>query len=226
MLTDYHCHVLPKIDDGASDPQISLKMLEVMKSQGIERVVFTPHFYAHRERSVESFLKRREEALDQIKADMPIKNVFLGAEVAIEKGISELEGIEKLAVTGTKLILLELPYNSYSRWMSEEIYNIACETGFTPVIAHVHRYTDWYSKQEMSDILDTEAVFQVNAEAFEKMGNRRYVNKLIKDGLRPVFGSDSHNLDSRKPNFDLLMKKVSPEIIQTSDDMLDKYLIK
>ena len=226
MLTDYHCHALPGIDDGSVSPDMSVKMLTVMKSQGVERVVLTPHFYSHREMSVDDYLNRRSKAFGAISKKLPVKNVFLGAEVAIERGISELDGIKKLAIEGTKLILLELPYGDYARWMSEEIYNIACETGLTPVIAHVHRYTHWYSKEEMTEILDTQAVFQVNAEAFEKMKSRRYVNKLIKNGIRPVFGSDAHNIDLRRPNFDLLKKKVSGEIIRSSDEVLDNYMLK
>ena len=225
MLTDYHCHALPGVDDGAESPGMSIKMLEVMKCHGVERVIFTPHFYAHREMSVDYFLKHRKEAFCSISKKTPIKNCFLGAEVAIEKGISDINGIEKLAIEGTKLILLELPYGDYSSWIPEEIYNIAYDTGFTPIIAHVHRYTHWYSKDEMSEVFDTKAIFQINAEAFGKLGSRRYVNRLIKNGLRPVFGSDCHNLDSRKPNFDILKKKVSPEIIKSSDEILDKYSI-
>ena len=38
-----------------------------------------------------------------------------------------------------------------------------------------------------------------------------------------VFGSDAHNLTSRKPNWDLLQKKVDVSIIETSDKMLERY---
>ena len=48
-------------------------------------------------------------------------DLHLGAEVAIEHGIAELEGIDKLAIEGTRIILLELPYRPYVKWMSEEI---------------------------------------------------------------------------------------------------------
>lgn len=61
LRTEYHCHILPGIDDGAHNPEMSLEMLEMMRMQGIKRVVATPHFYAHREKSVDcmhSFLKK------------------------------------------------------------------------------------------------------------------------------------------------------------------------
>ena len=56
-MTEYHCHILPGIDDGAKDVETSLAMIEMMKAQGVERIVATSHFYAHREKSVAEFLK-------------------------------------------------------------------------------------------------------------------------------------------------------------------------
>ena len=44
MLTEYHCHVLPGLDDGSKGLGTSLAMLEMMKDQGVKRVIFTPHF--------------------------------------------------------------------------------------------------------------------------------------------------------------------------------------
>lgn len=35
MLTDYHCHILPKMDDGSESVEMSIKMLEMMKLQGV-----------------------------------------------------------------------------------------------------------------------------------------------------------------------------------------------
>ena len=64
MLTEYHCHVLPGLDDGSNSLGTSLAMLEMMKEQGVKRVIFTPHFYCHEEESVESFLEKRQAAFD------------------------------------------------------------------------------------------------------------------------------------------------------------------
>ena len=44
MLTDYHCHILPKMDDGSESVEMSIKMLEMMKLQGVDRIIATPHF--------------------------------------------------------------------------------------------------------------------------------------------------------------------------------------
>lgn len=227
MRTDYHCHVLPEIDDGAKNADISVQMLETLHNQGVERVTATPHFYAHREKSVRRFLEKRQQSYDKLMScKKPFSELILGAEIAIEHGISEMEGIERLAIAGTDLILLEFPYGPYADWMSEEVYNISCEYHLIPVIAHIHRYIGYYSRSEMENILKMNAVFQINNEAFGSFREKRFVKSLIKMGIPFVFGSDSHNMSGRKPNFDLLVKKTSPECIEASDMLFDKYLKK
>lgn len=198
-------------------------MVEMMKSQGVDRIVATPHFYAHREKSVNDYLQKRQAAFDQIKGTMAIQNVRLGAEVAIEHGISEIPGIEKLAIEGTRIILLELPYRAYSRWMSEEIYNIAAEYKLKVMLAHVHRYLEYYSRDEIETILSTKAILQLNNEAFASWAEKKLAKRVINEFERFSFGSDAHNITSRKPNWDLLKKKVKPEIIEQSDGILDRY---
>lgn len=225
MLTEYHCHILPGIDDGSQNPEMSLKMVELMKSQGVERIVATPHFYAHREKSVERFLQKRQAAFDQIKDSLPIQNIHLGAEIAIEHGISELPGIEKLAIEGTRIILLEFPYRAYEKWMSEEIYNISAEYDLKVMLAHVHRYLPYYSKDELETILSSKAIYQINNEAFASWKEKRFAKKVMDEHTHFCFGSDAHNITDRKPNWDLLHKKVKPDVIAVSDSMFDKYII-
>ena len=223
MLTEYHCHILPGIDDGAGDTGQSVAMAEMMKAQGVERLIATPHFYAHREKGVEAFLEKRKAAYELIKDSLPFSEVHLGAEIAIEHGISELSGIEKLAVEGTRIILLELPYAPYARWMSEEIHNIATEYKLRVMLAHVHRYLEYYSKEEMETILSANAIMQINNEAFRSWKEKRLVKRIISGHECFAFGSDAHNTSTSKPNWDMLQKKAKTEDIARSDEMFEEY---
>ena len=225
MRTEYHCHVLPALDDGSENMEMSVSMLQSMKEQGVERVVFTPHFYAHSEKSVEVFLERRQAAFDQLKAASPISEMLLGAEVAVEHGLSEIQDIEKLAIQGTNLILLELPYRAFKDWMLEEIYQISVEHHLKVMLAHVHRYLEYYNQEQMERLLEVNAVFQVNIEAFGRFSDRRFVKKMLKEDYPVVFGSDAHNLSSRKPNWDLLSQKCKIDAIEASDSQLEKFKI-
>lgn len=89
-----------------------------------------------------------------------------------------------------------------------------------PVLAHIHRYIGIYTKSQIDEILSSDAVFQVNTEAFANFRERRFVKKLIRSGVRIVFGSDAHDLVDRKPDFDLLKRNVKAEVIERSNGIM------
>lgn len=219
MLTEHHCHILPQIDDGSNSVEMSLEMIKMMRSQGVERIIATPHFYAHRERNdIKTYLAKRQTAYDKIvQADNSNSDIMLGAEVAIEHGLHSIPDVDKLRLADTNYILLELPYAGFQRWYLDEITDISYEYGFTPIIAHIHRYLDYYSKSEYEEVLKLDAVFQINNEAFGNFKERRFVKSLIKEGYPYLFGSDAHNLSDRKPNWDLLQKKVKADVIDGAE---------
>ena len=110
-------------------------------------------------------------------------------------------------VQGTKLILMEYPYRDYQPWMSEEIYNISAEYGLKIMIAHVHRYLPYFSKDDYETVLSSKYVMQINNEAFTSWGEKKIAKNVIGSTSRFAFGSDAHNTSDRKPNWDILQKK-------------------
>ncbi|MBP5430768.1 CpsB/CapC family capsule biosynthesis tyrosine phosphatase [Ruminococcus sp.] len=221
MLTDYHCHILPGMDDGAQDVETALEMIEIMKEQGVERIIATPHFYAHEERSLTEYLLRREDAFESIAELSAIQYIVPGAEVAIEHGISKLHGIEQLAIEDSDMILLELPFRDYEDWMSEEINAISSEHGLKVVLAHVHRYLQYYTPEHFERLIKTDAIFQFNNDAFLVPREEKLLRRIIKEGGKVIFGSDAHNTDGRRPNWDMIKEKCSPEILKASDELLE-----
>lgn len=215
-MNDYHCHILPQIDDGSRSVEMSLKMIKMIKEQGINCIVATPHFYAHKDQSVKQFLTKRETAFEKIKKDSLLP-ILLGAEVAVEQGISMFTDIEKLRIADTEYILMELPYAPFSNWVLEEIINLSYEYNLTPVLAHIHRYIDYYGKSEIAELLKINAVLQFNNEAFCNFKERRFVKSLIKEGYPYVLGSDAHNLTSRKPNWELMRSVIRQNVINSAE---------
>ena len=97
LSLDYHAHVLPGCDHGSDSLETSRKQLEMAASAGVKTVCATPHFYPHRE-SVESFLRRRAECAQLLRAHLPERapEVCLGAEVLICNGMERLDGLHRL----------------------------------------------------------------------------------------------------------------------------------
>lgn len=199
MLVELHSHFLPNMDDGPEHAAVSLEMLGLWRAQGVERIAATPHYIPHNE-PVKSFLARRSAALTAVSGAAP-PEILPGAEVRIEKGLSETEDLQALAIAKSKLILLELPYAPFKEWMLEEIYSVKHRFGLTPLLAHVDRYTKWYTGAELARVLSIRgAVFQINNDALFKMATRKFALELVRGGLPVVFASDAHDTDTRPPN--------------------------
>lgn len=223
IKVDYHCHVLPELDDGAKNAAIADEMLDEMRKQGICEIALTPHFRPHREKSVEAFLAKREASFQKLAHRQKEFKFYPGAEAAMERGVSEIPQVEKLAIEGTRLLLLELPFEGYGSWVLEELYNLECDTGLKPVLAHIHRYTDVCSRTEMEELLNLDVIFQINTEALTTFFGRRFVQKLLKREKEVVFGSDAHNMTSRVPDYSPLCKHLKKDVLIRSDEVIKKY---
>lgn len=48
MPIDFHTHILPGIDDGSRNVEMSLRMLAAQREQQVDEIVATPHFMHRR----------------------------------------------------------------------------------------------------------------------------------------------------------------------------------
>ncbi|MEI3569540.1 MAG: CpsB/CapC family capsule biosynthesis tyrosine phosphatase [Roseburia faecis] len=76
MLIDFHTHILPEIDDGSRNVEMSLNMLAAQREQQVDEIVATPHFYAQKD-SVEEFLLRRQRSYEKLKTKMAETKVWI-----------------------------------------------------------------------------------------------------------------------------------------------------
>ena len=140
-MLDIHSHILPKMDDGSKSVEMSLEMLRSSKEQGVTTMVSTSHFYADRE-DPETFLRRRNHAIKKIASqaeELGIK-LYYGAEVLYFPGIAQSESVRELAIEGTSLILIEMPFVSWSERIFDELLSFQYSSGLQIVLAHIERY--------------------------------------------------------------------------------------
>ena len=191
-MIDIHSHILPNVDDGSQSVEESRKILEMLQDQGVETVVATPHFYPRRDR-VEAFLERRAKAAAQLDAP-----VILGAEIAYFPGIGNSKELGGLTLGNSRLLLVEMPYGSWTEQMVLELCDMATQTGLSPVLAHVDRYPRQIRRWSKA-LLASGVYFQCNAESLLRWKSRGFVLRQLKQGNIHFLGSDSHNLTNRKP---------------------------
>lgn len=231
-MLDLHSHFLPKMDDGSKSVEMSMEMLRRSKEQGVNTIVSTSHFYGTDE-APERFLRRRAHAAEKLTpllgADTP--EIYFGAEVLYFPGIAHSEPVYELAIGGTDLILIEMPFVPWSVSIFEELITLQYNSGLSIVLAHVERYLEIQKRDIYNRLFDLPFYFQCNAEAFSSFRSRRLALNLIKNGQLHFLGTDCHNTDRRPPNMSIaksvIEKKLSPaawrEMEQDFEDRFNRH---
>ena len=228
-MLDFHSHFLPKMDDGSKSTEMSMDMLRSSKKQGVTTIVSTSHFYGTDE-SPEQFLHRRQHAVNKL---LPLLNhddpeIYLGAEVFYYPGISHSDSIPQLVIQGTDLLLIEMPFITWSDRIFDELISLQYNHRLHIVLAHVERYQPIQKRDMFARLFDQPFYFQCNASAFTSFRSRRLAMQMIDNDLLHFLGTDCHNNDKRPPNMDearkVIEKKLSPAAWQTLNrEMEDRF---
>ncbi len=208
---DLHCHILPRMDDGAKSSDVSLAMLREMQRQGCRGLIATSHYYD--EETIEEFLKRREgsynrlcEVLEQNGMEEWIESIGLGAEAAYYPGLASDPDLEKLCfmnpLTGerTNYLLLEMPFMRWTSQTIQDVQTLIYDREMIPIIAHLERFYDFAGDEKIRDLLNLNVIIQMNSGALLHKESRSTALQMVKTGVTQVLGTDSHNTDTRSPN--------------------------
>ena len=224
-VIDFHSHILPNMDDGSRNLEMSVQMLDRMSEMGVGTVLATSHFYGFKE-PASRFLQRRDKAWTTLESalrdDHP--RVLLGAEVAFFSGLTKLHRTEldALCMEGTRTLLVEMPFEAWSGYELEVLSNLTLDRGYHVLLAHFERFVGFQHHKDIWDrVLDLPIDLQINAGSLLPLLSRRKWLKWYQKGYLPVLGSDSHNLDSRPPNLTdarrILEKKYGQDILDQID---------
>ena len=114
---DIHSHILPNIDDGAKDMEMSLKMLDIAYAEGIRGVVVTPHYHPGKSMvGYSDLISRFEKYKTEIEKRYSDMKLYLGREVYYTSDvIGAIKNGEHLGMIDNHYILLEYsPEREYS----------------------------------------------------------------------------------------------------------------
>ena len=203
-MIDMHTHVLPNLDDGAKNEQVTADLLRLEYAQGVRELVFTPHYYG-KKRSAERFIEERNEAAEKIKELVPADmKTRLGAEVYLT-GVNDPNNdtLCSLAIEGTKCVLVELPFDDrWSKNLLSKLYGFIAHTGYQPIIAHVERYREIAKNPALLNFFVKMGCYiQVNTGAFLDKHTKKLAFMLLKHGLVHCLGTDTHNETDRAPDY-------------------------
>lgn len=201
---DIHSHILPQIDDGAENFDVSMEMLRIAYADGIRNIILTPHnkpghHNAGQER-IRSLTGQLRQAMEKEGLDI---RLYAGNELYYRDGMfRELETGSANTMAGSSYILIEFnPMERFS-YIRNGLYG-ALAHGLKPILAHAERYSNILGGPErVEELIDLGSYIQVNAGSIMGkygFGVKKFTKRLLKEGLIHFVATDAHNADKRKP---------------------------
>ncbi len=203
-MIDFHTHILPDIDDGSTCVEESVKMIEMLKEQGVNKIVLTSHFYAYHS-SAEVFVENRNKAFKMLCEALEGKNLgvdfYLGGEILFFDELWRIDEIKDFCIKGTNYMLVEPPFASWDNSQLETILKLFSK-GIVPVIAHFDRYLKYKgNKQKLKKLVSFGALLQMSCRFVNSPLTRRRAIKYVKNNGVFLLGTDCHNTASRAPDY-------------------------
>lgn len=203
-MIDLHSHILPGLDDGAPDIEVSVAMAQLAVADGITQMACTPHVLPGKYPNTSATILPAIDALQAVLDARAIPLTLLaGADVHVDWDLPEkLAAGDIPTLNGSRYFLLEPPHEILPPRL-ELLASRLLDAGFVPVITHPERL-GWIRKHyEVIQALGAMGCpLQLTADSiaggFGGMA-RDYSLRMLDEGIVSLFASDAHSARWRKP---------------------------
>ena len=145
MKLDFHSHILPGLDDGATDIDNSVMLASAMAAWGFERVTCTPHItnkFRNTPDTIRPAFESLQEELDKRNINIELK---MSAEYRlVPETWPEVLDKNWIMPIEDKFILMELPIftpEDIKDLKPLEEFKKVISMGLTPLLPHPERYS-------------------------------------------------------------------------------------
>lgn len=224
-LIETHSHILPGIDDGSKNVEMSLDMISALERQGATKIIATPHYYSD-SISLSDFIAKRNASFNKLSDSLSdsAPKILAGAEVYITKYLFSNDDLSPICIGNTRYALIE---HSFAEEFEEKAFNrLLClieDHSITPILAHIERYKALMEHPKRLDILlDAGCLTQVNVSSFasSRRSVKKKLFKFLESGRITLIGSDCHNTDTRLPEYSDGVKEIISKYGQSAIDTL------
>jgi protein-tyrosine phosphatase len=199
LVTDMHSHLIPGIDDGATDVSNSLELINGLTDLGFQKFIATPHIlwdlYKNNGNTIQPAYEELAQAL--LGNNMPAE-VRFAAEYYLDYHVDDLlEEEQPLLTIKDNWVLVEFSFVSAPLDYKEKLFNLQM-AGYQPVIAHPERYTYFGRHADTYDELrESGYLLQVNLLSLSGYYGKvvqDIANQLVKNKAVDLLGTDLHHL--------------------------------
>jgi protein-tyrosine phosphatase len=224
-LIDLHCHLLPGIDDGPPEMDMSVAMARLAVADGVKTMVCTPHIlpglFENNGVAIRGHVARMQKVLDD--EGIPL-SLSTGADVHLVPGLaSELADGRALTIADTRYFLLEPPHHVEPPRLKDSVFELMV-AGYVPIITHPERLTWINDRYEVFvDLARAGCWMQLTAGAITgRFGGaaKMWADRMLDDGLVDVVASDAHDTGSRKPGLSKARRMVTERLGEAEADQI------
>ena len=221
-MIDFHCHILPEMDDGSSSLDESLEMARTLFSMGFTAIVATPHLMEDYFVWQMDLLNHKVEELNEAcqKAEIPL-TIYPGAELFLSPWIlKRLSSGQLPTLNKSSYLLMEIPLTQPLTEFCEELFFRLKTQGYQLILAHPERCFAFHEEpRKLYDLQKYELLYQLNLSSLTGLfgkNSRKLAIELLKERLVTFVGSDAHHpgggrMDDILPALDILRSLVGEE---------------
>ncbi len=221
---DFHSGILPKSDaeDVNTETDVSIEILKILHKAKIKTVVATPFFNSMND-NVPSFLAKRDEAYELLNKKMKgqsLPRVILGAEVLFTPSLLDIRDVNKLCVGNTNYIMLALPYQEYSEIVLETLQKIIISKNLCPIIAHIEKYLEFYTMEQIEKISSLGVIMQLSCDAIINRTTRKSALELLSRNVVQIIGSnDITKHEGARTKIEVAMDVLNKDLSSDVEDL-------
>lgn len=199
LVADMHSHLIPGIDDGATDMESAIVMIRAMYDLGYRKLITTPHVHWEMYKNTTEIINRGAQLVRDRLAESDMKLEFqASAEYYMDEYVDEvLERNEPLLTISGNMVLVEFSFIRQPVDLRDKLFQLQIKD-YQPIIAHPERYLYFGAHKEFYDELhDMDCRFQLNLLSLCGYYGKKQLelaNYLIKKKYVSLLGSDLHNL--------------------------------
>ncbi|WP_281799704.1 tyrosine-protein phosphatase [Methylocystis echinoides] len=203
-MIDLHSHILPGIDDGATDLETSLAMARASVAEGVSVLACTPHIlpglFHNSGPDIRLAVSSLQDELDE--RDIPLKLVTGADNHVIPDFVPALRRGHLLSIADTRYVLVEPPHHSAPPRLGDLLFGIMT-AGYVPIVTHPERLTWIETHYElMADLSKRGVWMQITAGALTGSFGKRakyWGERMLCEGLAHIIATDTHDMEGRPP---------------------------
>lgn len=199
-MIDIHAHILPGVDDGPRNWDVTLEMCRQSIADGVTHIVATPHANCEYAYHRESDLR----LLDELRSKVPDLQFSMGCEIQLstENVQNTLRNPNRYTINNSRYLLVEFNNITPAIRMQDPIH-ILLQAGFVPIVTHPERNSVIVRKPDLVKwMVNAGCLVQVTSSALTGLWGteaKRMGLALIKEGVADILATDAHNAKGRPP---------------------------